>query len=225
MKTSRSLFPKALLPSSIATRRMIQEFAEHNGLVYFGFVSQRDDEHHIVRGATVSTKHTDDHYCIGTFEGYDVVFVERTDTLSSGKRHRWHIMEFDLITESDIPHTFVGSQRQENGFQELLSTKFHTLQPIVLGATAAYDEHFKRTFIIRANPSHQPTIESLITTELAAELARSFKDLIFELADQSLYIYSDKSQLSPQLLNTMLEHGRWLADNIDKNSRHNSADY
>ena len=87
---------RRLKPGPHSTKRIVNQFADEFGLVYFGYVSQRSDEHHIVRGMTVSTNHHDDHYCIGTFDTYDVVFVERSDTLRNGKKHQWHIMEFDL---------------------------------------------------------------------------------------------------------------------------------
>jgi hypothetical protein len=137
-----SMVPRGLLPSAQATKRLLTDFAERSGMVYFGYVSQRSDDHHIVRGLTVSTKHIDDHYCIGTSDGYDIVFVERSDSLRSGKRHIWHILEIDLKTDVDIPHIFIGSGTRGHGFHELIETKYPSLHAASLGATAEYTDTF-----------------------------------------------------------------------------------
>lgn len=214
-----SIVPRGLRASSQATKRLITDFAETAGLVYFGYVSQRDDDHHILRGMTVSTQHHDDHYCIGTYEGYDVVFVERSDTLKSGKKHRWHIMEFDLKTTADLPHTFIGSGRHGNGFHELLSMKYPNLLPVQLGAIAPYPEKFLSKFNVYTTPAHAIGFELLIDPETATMIASHFEGLVIELTEQALYIYSEKPALSSDLLLTMAKNGAWLANTIDQNSR------
>lgn len=215
-----NLVPRALLPSSQATRRLVRDFAERSGMVYFGYVSQRSDEHHIVRGLTVSTKHVDDHYCIGTYDQYDVMFVERSDVLKSGKRHTWHIMEFDLKTSADIPHFFIGSSKHGLGFHELLSTKYPALHAVTPGATGEYPSSFTSYFSSYVTPAHSVVMESLITPEIAETIADHFKGVVMEITEQALYLYSEKSHLTSELLDTMLQNGVWLAKQIDQNSRH-----
>lgn len=214
-----SMMPKVLRPTRNATKRHIMEFAETAGMVYFGYVSQRDDEHHIVRGMTVSTKHHDDHYCIGTYDSYDVVFVERTDTLRNGSKHRWHIMEFDLKTAGDIPHAFIGSGRHGHGFHELLQVKYPSLQPVTLGTNQEYPDTFTTGFTIYTTPAHTVAVERLITPETAAVVASHFSGLVMEITDQALYVYSEKPHLTKELLDTMLKNGAWLAGQLDQNSR------
>lgn len=214
-----SIVPHGLLPSSQATKRLVTNFAERAGMVYFGYVSQMGDDHHIVRGLTVSTKHVDDHYCIGTYEGYDVVFVERSDSLRSGKRHIWHILEFDLKAKVDIPHMFIGSGTHGHGFHELLKTKYPTLQPAVLGATGVYPTEFTSHFSVYVTPAHAVFMEQLLTPDVAAAVAAHFKGLVVEITEQALYVYSEKTHLSSELLDTMLQNGAWLVEQLDKNSR------
>lgn len=214
------IVPRGLLPSAHAMKRLITAFAERSGMVYFGYVSQRSDEHHIVRGLTVSTQHVDDHYCIGTYEQYDVVFVERTDTLKSGKEHTWHIMEIDLKTDTDIPHFFLGSSKHGLGFHELLSIKYPSLHPTSLGATAEYPSSFTTYFSSYVTPAHLIAMERLITPEIAETIADHFKGVVVEVTEQALYLYSEKSHLSAELLDTMLQNGVWLAKQLDKNSRY-----
>jgi len=200
------------------TKKVIREFADDAGLVYFGYVSQRSDEHHILRGMTVSTKHHDDHYCIGTYEGYDVVFVERSDQLRNGKKHQWHIMEFDL-KRADMPHTFIGSGKHGLGFHELLATKYPNLQPVALGKTAEYPPAFHARFATYVTPAHAVTIEQFITPDVAAMLAEHFAGLVVEITEHALYVYSEKAHLTAALLDAMLKNGAWLASRIDENSR------
>lgn len=218
MKLS-SIVPKALQVSSKAQKRLITDFAEHAGMVYFGYVSQRDDEHHIVRGFTVSTKHVDDHYCIGTYESYDIIFVERSDQLRSGKKHTWHILEFDLKTHHALPHFFVGSSKPSQHFHELLRTKYHSMHPIAPGATDTYPASFLSKFSSYATPAHTVAFEQLIPPQDAATIGGHFSGLAFEIIEQSLYVYSDKQPLTNDLLQAMLTNGLWLAQTIDKNSQ------
>jgi hypothetical protein len=201
------------------TKRVIRQFADEAGLVYFGYVSQRSDEHHILRGMTVSTKHHDDHYCIGTYEGYDVVLVERSDQLHSGKKHQWHIMEFDLKTTADVPHAFIGSGKHGLGFHELLATKYPHLQPATLGRTAEYPTTFTSRFAVYVTPAHAVAIEQLISPSDAATFAEHFSGLVVEITDHALYVYSEKSHLTEALLTAMLKNGAWLAARIDESSR------
>lgn len=205
--------------SGRTTRKIIEAFAEQSGMVYFGYVSQMHDEHHILRGMTVSTKHHDDHYCIGTIDGYDAVFVERTDTLKSGKRHLWHIMEFDLKTNTDVPHAFIGSGKHGMGFHELMSVKYSSLAPTSLGQTTTYPTSFLQAFTTYVTPAYAVRLETLIPPETAEVLSTHFAGLVVELTDQAVYVYSEKPHLSTELLMTMAKNGAWLAAQIDKNSR------
>jgi hypothetical protein len=215
----RSIVPKTILSSNRASKRIATQFSEEAGLVYFGYVSQRDDEHHIVRGLTVSTKHRDDHYCIGTYDGYDVVFVERSDKLHSGKDHMWHIIEIDLRSAIDIPHVFISSTTRTPGFHELIEAKYHTMLPHVMGTTRSYPTSFKSHFNLYTTPAHAVDVERLISPQESEVLAKHCKGLIFELTHDALYVYSEKAQLSTSLLMTMLTNGVWLARQIDQNSR------
>lgn len=201
-------------------KRMITDFADRSNMVYFGFVNQLSDEHHIVRGLTVSTKHQDNHYCIGTYKGYDVVFVERSDTvLTSGHKHTWHIMEFDLNTSSDLPHIFIGSPVHGNGFHSLMKAKYSSMLPVQLGITTPYPNEFTDYFSLITNPSHAVQAEQLIDAETAAMIGKHFKGLVIEITDASLYIYSEKPHITGTLLDTMIANGVWLARLIDQKSQ------
>jgi len=215
----RHFVTQSLPGSSKSSKRLAQELCEQTGLVYFGHVSQRDDEHHIVRGVTVSNKHKDDHYCIGTYEGYDAIFVERSDTLQSGNNHDWHIIEVDLKTENDVPHLFIGSHTNTAGFHELLKTKYHTMLPHTMGMVHSYPPDFASTFTIHVTPSHAVVAEQLIPPDVASKISAHFKGLSIEVTSDAVYIYSEKAHVTADTLTTMLSNGVWLAEQIDKNSR------
>lgn len=214
-----AVLPRSLLPRTKATRRLVEAFAERTGMVYFGYVSQRSDEHHIVRGMTVSNKHVDDHYCIGTFLGYDVVFVERTDSIQKHHSHRWHIMEFDLKAGTDLPHMFIGSTKHGHGFHHLLSTKFPQLIPVSLGTDVIYPSEFTGHYSLYVTPAHQQAAERIITPAVALKIGEHFKGLVVEVTEQALYVYSERFHLSADLLDVMVRNGAWLARTIDENSQ------
>jgi len=202
------------------SKKIITDFAERSNMVYFGFVSQLSDEHHIVRGLTVSTKHQDNHYCIGTYKGYDVVFVERSDTiLTSGNKHTWHILEFDLNAASDLPHIFIGSPVHGNGFHSLMKAKYSNMLPVQVGMTEVYPREFTDYFSLLTNPAHAIAAEKLIDAETAAMIGKHFKGLVIEIIDSSLYVYSEKPHLTSTLLDTMIANGVWLARIIDQKSQ------
>jgi hypothetical protein len=206
-----------LFPAHNSTKSVIKTFAEHAGLVYFGYVSQHSDEHHILRGITVSTKHRDDHYCIGTVDGYDIVFVERSDIIS-GKPHCWHVIEIDLRSSPPLPHFFLTAKHSPSGLRELLSLKHTTFTPVVTGIIEDFDPTFTEYFDILATPTHAVTVEALLK-DVAPALVSHFKGLSVEVVGQSLYLYSEKTKLSDTLLTTMLENGVWLAKMLDTKSQ------
>lgn len=216
-----SLVSPSRLKSKASRKRIIRDFADRSGLVYFGFVSQLDDEHHLVRGLTLSTKHTDEHYCIGSFQGYDVVFVERSDTvLTSGKSHRWHIIEIDLRSPAEIPHIFIGSSAHGYGFHSLVSTKYPAMRPAMLGALGnRYPQAFLDHFRLLSTPSVAVLAEQIVDPSIAETIGSHFRGLVIEITNQSLYIYSEKTHLSSSLLDAMITNGVWLAKAIDEKSR------
>ena len=63
------------ITNSRVQRHIIKKFTNKIGLVYFGAVNQHQDDNRLVRGFTVSQSHQDDHYSVGTVEGYNVTLV------------------------------------------------------------------------------------------------------------------------------------------------------
>lgn len=221
----------AVLPTRVLRarrhKRMFKQFADKIGMVYFGFVDQREDEHRLVRGLSVSPTHRDNHYCIGSYKGYDVVVLERTDTIHFPRRparqQEWVIMEFDLHSSVDIPHMFIGLHTHSDVFYAQLFTKFPSLIQAPIGTLAAYGKEFLNRYVVYTTSSHVLDFERLIDPETANQIVKYFGKLTIEVSDGCLYIYSQHQHLSSPLLDAMLQNGQWLAAHIDSQLRQSQS--
>lgn len=214
----KSLAPAKVIQSRLH-RKVIMDFAEKIGLVYFGFVDQRDDEHKLVRGLTLSAGHRDNHYCIGSYGGYDMTLVERTDTIKFPHRpsrtHVWLIQQFDLHTNADIPHIFLGLKSHNETFYAHLFTKFASLGAVPQ-SRHEYDASFLNRYTLYANAAHIIEAKQIVDPDVAKIIGGYFGTLTFEIVDGSLYLYAEGQRPSPALLEKMLKYGTWLAAVIDK---------
>jgi len=199
--------------------RMLRRFGEKFGFVYFGSVDQHRDDHQVIRGLTISPTHTDDHYSVGSFDGYDVSIVDRTDVTTSANgiqtRHNWLICEIKLQKSVDTPHFFLGSHNHTNSAYSSLFTSFSHLQPVPLGALHEYGDEFTSRYGLFAAPTHFIDAERIITGEVARSLAAHFWPLAAEVYEGSVYVYADNQTISEHLLETMVTSGVWLAHTID----------
>lgn len=202
--------------------RTFKQFATKVGLVYFGYVDQRNDEHSLVRGLTVSTKHRDNHYCIGSFEGYDVTLVERVDTIhfpgKQAKTHNWVIMTFDLHRSVDLPHVFLGLHTHGEAFYAQFFTKFSHLIKVYFGITGAYDKDFLNRYTVFSKADQAISAERLFHPALAKVIAEQFHALAIEICEGTVYIYAEHHRPTAALLDKMLTRGLWLARSIDAQS-------
>lgn len=221
-KLTRALSP-ARISSHYSAKKIIQAFAEDMGLVYFGYAgaADEDEDQRIIRGTTVSVNHRDTHYCVGTYMGYDVTFVERTDHLrlspdGLAKAHTWHIIEIDLHTKRDLPHVFVGRHSHSEGFYKQLFTKYPALREVRLGSLGEYSKQFLSTFRVYSKPTNMIEVEKVLTPLVTEMVSKHFGNLAIEVAHRSLFIYSEQNRISHALLEAMLKNGIWLANQIDQ---------
>lgn len=206
------------------TRIAILAFASEYGFVHFGYVNQMEDGHRLIRGLTVSTAHHDQHFCVGTYDNYDVSFVERSDHLRQSKGrfakkrslHRWLIMEFDLHTRHDLPHIFIGLKRHSDFFYQQLLTKYPALRQLYLNNLGAHSAEFLAKYHTYGNAEHILTIEKLVRPEVSELITKHFGSLAIEIRHQSLYIYAEHITVTKSILDTMLKNGVWLAHRIDE---------
>jgi len=221
IRTARNV---ALRNSALSHRRKkaITKFAGKFGLVYFGHVDQHEDEHHIIRGLTVSSSHQDDNYCVGSFDGYDVSLVDRYDIIDRpgmpSKTHRWLIFEVDLHSGVDIPHIFLGAHSHRDSSYAKLFTSVPSLQSIPLGTFENHSDEFTSRYSLFAAPTQYIETERLFTAEVTRTIAAHFWPLAVEVVGGALYVYSDSQNTSAHLLETMLKNGLWLAEQLDERS-------
>ena len=197
------------------TKRVISRFAEKVGLVYFGYVNQKDDDHRLVRGHTVSQTHLDNHYCIGTVRGYDVVLVSRNDVVRTrgGKLERchWLIYTIDLHTRQSLPHCYIGHQSRDTVF----AAAYEQLYPIVLGSTAQYPRRFLSEYTVYSTAAHALDIEHILSPQVAEVISTHFSSASFEIEDNTIYLYVESEHPNEALLEKLLSNGLWLAESID----------
>lgn len=200
--------------------KLFKRFAEKLDFVYFGYVDQRDDEHRVIRGLTLSNSHRDDHYSIGTYHGYDMAMCERVDTITNpgvpSEHKTWLIMTADLHNGQNLPHIFIGLQSHTQGFYRHVLTKFSYLQKLEPGSVVPYSLQFREHFTLYTTPTHFVLAEGLFGNGLEAMLAEHFSDFSFEISDGTLYVYSENQKPNDLLLSRMLQCAAWLANELDK---------
>jgi hypothetical protein len=217
MKNLRHLASRSLHHlGDAATKRAIKQFTTKYHFVYFGHVDPREDEYELVRGVTVSTTHADNHYTVGSYNGHDILLVERHNTLTfPGKQdstYRWLIMQLDL-TRTGLPHIFVDCHHHDavfyantfaahNGVQDM-SSYFADL-------STAFNQHCR----VFASPAHYAAARALLQPKVADALAQ-FHQFDFEFFEDRVLIYASNNVVTPQLLDDMLRVGVWLADDFN----------
>lgn len=202
-----------------ATSSTIEKFAERIGLVYFGYVDQRDDDHRLVRGHTVSSTHIDKNYCVGSIRGYDLSLITRNDLVVSPhmkqEQHcHWLIATVDLKTNIDIPHIYIGNISHAHAF----SSSFEQIIPLSLSSLHEYPKSFTDHYAIYGKPTYAAYIGSLIVKEMAEVISAHFKQASIEIEDNCVYIYIESEHPSEVLLEKMVSNALWMAEAIDVRS-------
>lgn len=200
-------------------RRAVMHFAEKVGLVYFGAVNHSEDDHRIVRGLTTSPHYRDDHYTIGTYDGYDLAFVERSGAIKIPKgkpeRQQWLVMAIDLHTRRDLPHVFIGKRTHSQAFYLQFLTKFTYMSPLTLTDSEGYDERFLSYYTVYSRMTDADAVRHLFDPALTKAIIAHFHELTVELSDGTLYLYAENKLPTAPLLEVMLRYGIWLAKTID----------
>lgn len=202
--------------------RVLKKFTEHLGLVYFGMVDQHDDEHSAIRGFTASLTHSDSHYAVGTYEGYDIRLVDRFDVLRipghDNHQQLWTIIEIKLQSRG-LPHVFfVPTGRESGEYARLFATQPH-LQPLnsMIGASN-HSPEFHGRYQILARPTFSHEVERLFSSPIIVSMGARFWPHGVEIDHDTLYLYLTQSKLTKSVLETSLASCLWLADIIDSAS-------
>ena len=200
-------------------RRTVMRFAEKIGMVYFGSVDHTDDDHRIVRGLTTSPHYRDTHYTIGTYDDYDVAFVERSGSIKMPKgkseQQQWLVMAVDLKTQTDLPHVFLGKQSHTQAFYLQFLTKFSYMTRIPTGVSEGYDQKFLQFYTLYGRIVDQVAVTELFDPGLCKAIVDHFHELAVEVSDGVVYLYAENSIPTEAVLQSMLCYGVWLAQTID----------
>jgi len=203
-----------------ARRNIISRFAKKVGLVYFGSVSQKKDEHKVVRGLTLSSSHKDDHFCVGSIDDYDITIVDRTDRVwqpdKTKKLFNWVIISIELHSEKRIPHFLIGAHGHDiEPFAALFNT-FPNMKELNPGTFEEYNDDFLIRFTMYARPAKATDVEIMIPAATAKILGAHFWPFSAEQHDNILYVYADNKNITSGILDTMLQNSLWLAKSLDK---------
>lgn len=226
MKLEKSDFINAFTPSRVLQtrvhQRIVMQFAKKLNLVYFGYVNQRDDEHRLVRGLTQSATHKDNNYCIGSHDGYDITFVQRSDTLTfpgkTKKTHSWLIMTLDLHVSQDLPHMFLGLHTHGDTFYAHVFTKFSQLSKVSLTGLGMYEGIFSSRYQLYAPIAQHLIAQRLFNQDVAKKVIEEFGTVTLEISEGVLYVYAEHQRPTQALLERMMKCGLWLAKKLDQES-------
>ena len=197
------------------TRSVIERYAEKIGLVYLGYVDQRDDDHRLIRGHTVSATHQDNHYCIGTVRGYDVMLALRNDVVRvrSGqeKRCHWLIYAIDLHANVEVPNFYLGHRNRDDVF----AASFRPMQPLAVTSLGQYPAKFVADYAVYGSAANLLPVGQIISPQVAEVIATRFQGVSAEVEDNTLHLYTEAARPTEAQLDKMLSNGLWLAEVID----------
>lgn len=207
------------LSDNAMRRRAIAKFAHKFGLIYFRTIDASSPRISLVRGVTNEIGQKDSNMCIGAHDGYDMVFIERDVILrspdQSARRHRWHIMEFDLHSHDNLPFLFVGTKQQSKAFYSKLFTLHRDVRHVDATFLQA-SKHFYPHYSIVASPAAHLFVARILTQEITDAMAKYQYPFAIEIHGDSLFVISEAtSATSVQSLTRMMHYGIWLARHID----------
>lgn len=200
------------------SRKVFKSACDRYDLVYFGHVSQHNDEHQMVRGFTLSPSHVDRHYCVGTVSGADIILLERMDTLSFPDRpsraYTWTILQIDLSHRLPT-HLLLNSQHYDDTLYRYLFAKFHDIRPYEARVFDGHDVKFAATFRVYAPTQHIDDVMTMLSPDTTAVLAHHFNIFDYEAYGDQLIVYAPTTSPSERTIEQMLKAGIWLARQLD----------
>lgn len=214
----RHIQPKHLA-TKLATSRVVKDFSEKIGLVYFGYVDQKDDDHRLVRGYTVSATHQDNYYSIGSVRGYDVMLTIRNDVVTvpgknKQRRCHWLIATIDLHTTADLPYLYIGYKTDIETYR----SAYKMTAPLRFGVLGQYPVEFSQNYTPYGEPGRAIEIEKLVSPDIADVICRDFPKISIELDEKTLYLYMESQRPRESTLDTIVSDGLWLAAALDAKS-------
>lgn len=202
-------------PKSRQRSKVIRSFYDTAGIVNFGVASQHDDEFDVIRGFSSSLTHYDSNFGVGSYDGFDLRMVDRTDFVSlPGKKHvqqAWFIMEIHLHVRN-MPHFFFVPTGTEGGSYTRLFQSQPFMQPISDVAQLNRSPQFHGRYQLLARLTKAPDLEHLMTSPVIVGVGERFWPYGVEIEHGRLYIYITDKKLTKSVLEQSLSSALWLAD-------------
>lgn len=196
---------------AIAVRRTFKQFASKYHLVYFGRVSAQADDHEMVMGVTASTKHTDDFFTVGSFEGHDVTMLVRKNTLvfpgMPDSTYSWLIAQIDLKRE--FPHIFIDFHHHDKTFFANMAVGFRHMQDM----SPAFSDLGARVLV---DPLQYGQVRMILSPHVVADLKQHFHTYSLEIKDDQLFVYTHAARPSLTTLEHTLKLATWLAGQLNQ---------
>lgn len=217
---TRIPFVGSLLPTSAG--QAIRQFAKRFGLVYFGKVDHRYDEHAVVRGITASSTHSDRHFAVGVIKGWDVSILERSNVLrfpnKPDETYTWVIIQVDLKDVRDVPHIFLDAHHHDEVFYANLFMKFANFKN-ASSAFGGHDALFAERFKAYAPTDMIDELEKFFTPEVTEMLAHHFSQFDYEVQNDTIYVYCNSTTIRERDIERMARVGLWLAENLEQHGQ------
>jgi len=196
-------------------KSLLRVIADKFDFVYFGTVDQHVDDHHIVRGFSASPTHQDTSYMVGSYDGSNLIMVDRFDVDFSTKlpkKHRWLICEIQLTAHHDIPHFFLVPHHHADLHYNKLFAGMRTLEPLALETS---NPEFDSRYTLYGLPSHHTELESLFTASFLQAIAVHLWPAAIEVNGSSLYFYSAEQPLTQQHVEIIIKNSTWFAQMLN----------
>lgn len=199
-------------------KKVFRDACQLYDLVYFGYVSQHSDEHQMVRGFTLSPSHTDQHYCVGTVSGRDIVLMQRTDTISfpakPSRAYTWLVLQVDLNRTMPV-HMLLNSCRYDEVMYDSLLARLSHLHTFEAAALARYDQAFTSKFHVFAPLSRSDEAFALLNQETVSILGHHFAGFDYEIIGDELIISLPTASPTPKDIEHIIKSGIWFAGQLD----------
>lgn len=196
----------------------LKRFGATLGLVHFGNVHQHDDDFDTIRGFTASLTHRDTQYAVGTYNGFNIRFVNRFDVIriAGNPNHEqlWTIVEVEL-ERRNLPHVFFVPTGRESGEYGRLYATQPNIQPLNSMILDNKSPEFHGRFQIVASPAHSHEVGTLFTSPVIVGIASRFWPHGIEIEHGKLLVYITEHRLTKAVLESALASALWLAETID----------
>jgi hypothetical protein len=200
-------------------KRYFQEFADKQGLVYFGAVNH-SDEIDLPKGITFNPSSKDTNYVSGSVGDYDLALFSRQAEHSNSTKqfanYSWTILSLEL-KQSGFPHVILDTRKHDKLFYDSVFTRFARLRR----ANAVVNQINKSAsqyFDIYIAPESTITLLNLFDDATLERMITTFSNYSLELDSNKLSIFFRGEPYSTLPLTTLLNEALWLAETIELKS-------